>query len=283
MANWDVRRTRRLGGGHQRTIGPTSALNKLESFENLPPSMNCRIAVITDIHYSRSAPVLATRQGQWGAVLLRRTVERLNRWIKPDVAVVLGDLLDDPREAELLRELRTILETLTCPWLALPGNHDPAPAVFYETFPRIEHLEVAGVRLVGLVDEERPQWNACRTAAGFEQMAQAAVGHAGPLVALQHVPVGEPGCETPYGYTNYAAVADAMRRYGYRLALSGHDHKGRALQPSDGFSTMTVPALCEAPFSFAVVSVAGDTIEAEVFHQEWPALTDADAVGHLPE
>ncbi len=242
--------------------------------------MTCRIAVVTDIHVSRAAPVLAARSGPSGAEWLRRTVERLNRWIRPDVTVVLGDLVDDPREAEMLRQLRTILETLTCPWLAIPGNHDPAPAVFYETFPRIEYLDVAGVRLVGLLDEERPQWNACRTAAGFEQMARASAGHAGPLVALQHVPVGEPGRETPYGYTNYAAVADAMRQYGYRLALSGHDHKGRGLQPGDGFWTMTVPALCETPFSFAVVTVTGDTIHAEVLTHE--AAVGANAAVAAP-
>ena len=58
--------------------------------------MSCRIAVITDIHYCVTPPNVAARQGQWGAVLLRRTIERLNRYVKPDVTVVLGDLVDDP-------------------------------------------------------------------------------------------------------------------------------------------------------------------------------------------
>jgi len=233
--------------------------------------MKCRIVVITDLHYSRSAPVVATRQGQWGAVLLRRTVERLNRYIQPDVVVVLGDLLDDPHETELLTELKAILDRLKCPWLAIPGNHDPAPATFYEIFPRVEYLDVNGVRLVGFADEERPEWNAYRNAAGFEQMARAAAGHAGPLAALQHVPVGEPRRETPYGYTNCAEVADALRRYGYRLALSGHYHKGRELQPSEGFSTMTIPALCEAPYSFALVTMDGDEVKSEVLSHQLPA------------
>ena len=37
--------------------------------------MKCRIAVISDIHYCCTPPILAARKGQWGAVLLRRTVE----------------------------------------------------------------------------------------------------------------------------------------------------------------------------------------------------------------
>ena len=43
--------------------------------------MNCRIAVITDIHYCVTPPIIAARQGQWGALLLRRTIERLNRYM----------------------------------------------------------------------------------------------------------------------------------------------------------------------------------------------------------
>jgi 3',5'-cyclic AMP phosphodiesterase CpdA len=202
--------------------------------------------------------------------LLRRTVGRLNRDIRPAAVVVLGDLIDDPNTPALLTELRTILETLTCPWLVIPGNHDPQPAVFYKIFPRIEYLDVNGVRLVGFVDEEQPEWNAYRNPTGFELMARAAAGCTGLLVAAQHVPFGVPKREMPHGYTNYAEVAAAMRRHGYRLALSGHCHKGQELRTVDGIATLTVPALCEAPFSFAVVSIAGDEITAQLLraHEE---------------
>ena len=116
--------------------------------------MNCRIAVITDIHYCVTPPIITARQGQWGALLLRRTIERLNRYVKPDVTVVLGDLIDDPHAADasaLLVALRDILERLDCPWLVLPGNHDPNPAVFYDVFERVEHLDVNNVRLASFV------------------------------------------------------------------------------------------------------------------------------------
>lgn len=239
--------------------------------------MTCRIAAITDLHHRRPPSTGADQPDVDRAALLKRVVEELNERVRPDVTVLLGDLLDDPSEAELLRDLRTILDQLNCPWLAIPGNHDPAPAFFYAIFPWVEHLDVKGVRLVSFVDEEQPEWNACRTAAGFEQMARAASGYGGVLVALQHVPVGVPGRETPYGYTNYEDVAGAMRRHGYRLALSGHYHEGRPLQTADGVTTMTVPALGEPPFSYALVMIEGETIRSK-----WCQLAPVISAGNLP-
>ncbi len=236
--------------------------------------MKCRIAVITDIHYSATAPAIAARNGEWGAVLLRRTVERLNRYIKPDATVVLGDLLDDENSADapaLLIELREVLDRLTCPWLAIPGNHDPDPAVFYDIFERVEYLDIHGVRLASFVDPEEPGWHAVRRADGLERMAALAAGHRGPLVALQHVPVAEPGGATSFGYTNCAAVIAAMRTHGYSLAVSGHFHAGHGLQQTDGLATLVVPALCEAPFSFAVVTIDGDNITTEILDHQLPA------------
>jgi histidinol phosphatase-like PHP family hydrolase len=235
--------------------------------------MPCRIAVITDIHYATAEPVADARQRRWGAVLLRRTVERLNRYLKPDVTVVLGDLLDDPQAPdgrELLTALRGILERLDSPWLALPGNHDPH-GTFYEVFDRPGQLDVCGVRLVAFDDPERPGFNACREDAEFRRMAEAAADHAGPLVALQHVPAGEPRIDAPHGYTNSDQVLTAMRRYGYTLALSGHSHGGVDLRHLDGLATMVVPALCEAPFQFALLTIDGDRITAELLQHQLPA------------
>lgn len=242
--------------------------------------MKCRIAVVADIHYGTTANVVAARKGQWGAVLLRRTVERLNRYIQPDATVVLGDLIDDPYDADpsaLLGVVREVLDRLDSPWLALPGNHDPSAAAFYDVFERVEYLDVNGVRLASFVDAEQPGCNASRHADDLERMATLADGHRGPLVALQHVPVDEPGGEAIYGYTNCAEVTAAMRAHRYTLALSGHHHAGAGLRQKDGVATIVVPALCEEPFSFAMVTIDGDDIGVEVLAHQLPvslALND---------
>ena len=235
--------------------------------------MKCRIAVLSDIHYHPTAPTIAQRKGRWGAVLLRRTVERLNRYIKPDVTVILGDLVDDPHGSDapvLLTELHNFLDRLECPWLALPGNHDPTTETFYDVFDRVEYLDVNGVRLVSFVDAEEPGYHASRRMNELEQTAAAAAGHRGPIVALQHVPLAKPGGEACYGYTNYDEAVSAMRENGYTLALSGHFHTGVGLRQIDGMMTMVVPALCEAPFPFALVTIDGEAIEAEVLNHQLP-------------
>ena len=57
-------------------------------------SKKVKIGVITDIHYGDKISISA-RQGQIGDILLLRTVHRLNRMIKPDITLILGDILDD--------------------------------------------------------------------------------------------------------------------------------------------------------------------------------------------
>lgn len=110
--------------------------------------MPCRIAAITDLHFSRQPLEMSSRKGEWASVLLKRAVARLNRYIKPDVTVILGDLLDDPAApdaVDLLNDLRRVLDDLAMPWLVIPGNHDPEKTVFYSVFDQCDFLDVNGV------------------------------------------------------------------------------------------------------------------------------------------
>lgn len=235
--------------------------------------MSCRIGIITDIHYSRVPSAIAARKTLHGASLLRQTVDRVNRQIKPDAVAVLGDLIDDPASpdaAELLTELRVILEQLDCPWLVIPGNHDPSPDAFYAVLPKVHRLDVRGVRLACFVDDEAPGHNATRSADAIAHMTTAVRDHAGMRVALQHVPVSEIGREARYGYTNYPDVAAAMRQHGYVLAISGHYHRGQDLIRRDGITSLVVPALCEAPYAFGVVTIDGADTRYERFEQQLP-------------
>lgn len=219
--------------------------------------MPVRIAVLTDFHFRPDGPPdIPARRGEIADVLLLRAVHRLNRFTRPDVALVAGDLLDNargPGAEEALKKLRGILDLLKCPWVAIPGNHDGDPEAFYRVFDRPPEILVAGgVGFVSFVDPETPGFNARRLPEDLDRMARAREAFAGPLVALQHVPVLPPGkSDCPYNYTNAAEVLEAMRRHGFALAVSGHYHAGIApLRTKDGIGLLSVPALCEAPFAF---------------------------------
>ena len=90
--------------------------------------MSIKIAVISDLHYSAEPnPLIPKRRGELSAILLLRAVHRFNRFIKPDIVLVAGDLINDPAAPDagkLSEELRDILSLLQMPSLIIPGNHD---------------------------------------------------------------------------------------------------------------------------------------------------------------
>ena len=94
-----------------------------------------KIAVITDLHYAKEKNLACPdRMGERAKELLSAAVKRLNEETKPDILLVGGDLVNDSNDTELLKELAEIFQTVHCPQIIIPGNHDPEPALFYQYF-----------------------------------------------------------------------------------------------------------------------------------------------------
>ena len=146
--------------------------------------MTTRIAVLTDFH--TAAEPVGARRGDWAQVLLLRAVHRLNRWIKPDVTIVLGDLINDTQvDIPRYTALRQTLDLLESPVIALPGNHDLPPDSFYDYMPGGDLTQdIAGCRFVSFLDEERPHWNAARSDADLARLRGVRQDWNGPIVAL---------------------------------------------------------------------------------------------------
>lgn len=221
--------------------------------------MSYRIAVITDVHASLDASH-PRRRREFGSVFLLRTVHRLNRFIKPDLVLILGDLIDDPDAPDALdrlRETKHIIDLLHMPSVVIPGNHDPEPDVFYTVFNRPPTIQDVGpVRILTFVDAEEPGYNAKRSSGDLELMAQARYGHNGPIIALQHVPVLPPGkAECPYGYTNIEDILEVTRDQNITLTVAGHYHKGTPLIREGNNAYYVAPALCEEPFRYTLITI----------------------------
>jgi len=237
--------------------------------------MSIKIAVISDIHYAKEVAISA-RQGQIGNLLLQRAVGRLNATIRPDVTLLLGDVLDDPESLdapELLTELKQILDSLESAQIVIPGNHDLPEERFYQIVDRPpDFLDLAGHRFICFLDPEEPNWNARRLPEDLERMSAARSGYDGPIVALQHVPVFPPGTsDCCYGYTNIDEVMAATRADGIALSISGHYHPGTELIRQGEHAFFVAGALCESPFRFFVVEVNGDDIQVETYSLESPS------------
>ena len=223
------------------------------------------IGVIADVHYGDDYPD-GRRRCSIGNILLERAVRRMNRLIRPDVVLVLGDVIDDgdsPAAEERLHELRNTLDTLEAPYLAIPGNHDGDPELFYRVFPRPQPFEdIAGARFMAFVDQEEPGYNATRSDADIERIRIARADYEGPLIALQHVCLFPPEQSVaPYNYTNATEIIAAMKESGVGLSVSGHHHHGAEDTAENGVTFVNAPGLCEAPFPFLEITVDGEQVE----------------------
>jgi len=218
-----------------------------------------KIVVLSDLHYT-GEPITDEKRHGVADLLLRRAVLRINRMIRPDLTLLMGDLVNDgadPGAPSLWRRLREIADKLESPYLALPGNHDGDPEPFYQVFDRPpEHYDLSGVRFVSFVDPEEPNWNARRTEADLERITAARQGHAGPLVCLQHTSLFPPGAsDCPYSFINADDVVTRMRQAGVTLSISGHYHVGVPLIQSGELAFAICPALCEPPFDFLEITL----------------------------
>ena len=224
------------------------------------PRSSLKIGVIADIHYGEDYPG-GGRRCSIADLLLHRTVRRMNCLIKPDVVLVLGDVVDDGDAAgaeDRLRELRAILDKLDAPYLAIPGNHDGDSEQFYNVFSRPKPFEdIAGVRFLAFVDKQEPGYNATRSEQDLERIRMARADYDGPLVALQHVCLFPPERSlAPYNYTNVSAVISTLKECGVALSISGHHHHGAPDYREGGVAFVNAPGLCESPFPFLEISLA---------------------------
>lgn len=230
--------------------------------------MSLRLAVIADIHYGDRLNLRNPgRRGLEGARLFTRVLRRLAAEGWPDAVILGGDLIDCAGADDLtvgarLDELADILASVPVPAIVIPGNHDLPPEEFYRHVPPLpEYFEIGGARVIPFLDPGRPGWNAERLPEDFAKFDRARAGFAGPLIALQHVPLFPSGTDAaPYGYLNGDAIIRKMHETGCVLSISGHHHSGSGMVFDGRCSYLCVPALCESPFSFARVELGDDGI-----------------------
>ncbi len=82
-----------------------------------------RLLQLSDCHFlPRAGDTLMGVDTEQSFRLVLEALRNHAHW-PPDLVLLTGDLVQEPLAAPY-RRLRHYLETLPCPWLALPGNHD---------------------------------------------------------------------------------------------------------------------------------------------------------------
>lgn len=238
--------------------------------------MKLKLAVIADPHLKSQ---FGCRRGDIAEHLLDRAVQWINRHVQPDVAILLGDIIDKgelPEAVDDLKKMNAVWEQLSCPKIAIPGNHDHDVGRFYTVFDHPGNwLDLGDFRLVPFADKQVERFWATREPAEFDKMKRARHGFDGHIIAIQHVPVFTPdSVKCHYNYTNAAEVVSAMHANKIALVLAGHDHAGVGPFYDDGFCLAAPPALCQETFPFWICEWDGQKLDVETHELKLPATNE---------
>ena len=244
------------------------------------------ILAVSDLHYTglaRQAAQSEDTHGELARVLLNKVFLRLQHLgIKPDVTVILGDLVEDGADVNADADLMALYSELTrsgIPFIVVRGNHDVPNERFEELFDVSPGLHrIGGYGFIVYDDVFADTRETTRPEEAIAMTLKIAKQHPGfPLIALQHAPI-YPAIDSHYPYrpTNAAEIIDSFHKSGVFLSLSGHYHKGQKLRTSNKVFYHTVPALCEAPFPFSVIRLTGQKVEVEehALAMHYPHLAD---------
>jgi len=276
-----------------------------------------RLLIIADVHYAPGAAGAdvnhPARRVDIALELLRRAVDDARHRGPVDAIALMGDMLNDGTALEreggrlamsaALADVWRVLDQAApgVPVLAVPGNHDGDYGTYFAALgakPGVQ--EIGGYRFVTIADRyatgdvatrsdenrqlisdlsaQRPR-KAFRGRDGApNDERQDASSDDVPTIVLQHSPMS-PVIDDPYPYmlTNRREVMADYARASVLLCLSGHFHAGQPLSMVDGVNYFTCPALCQAPFGYAIATLRGREVRMRAHtlrFAEQPAVWD---------
>jgi DNA repair exonuclease SbcCD nuclease subunit len=237
-----------------------------------------KIGFVTDLHFRNAVAGtsrLARRECRRAGALLDRCLGDLAAE-RVDLLICAGDCVDDANLPGALEDVADLAERFATSGLrciVVPGNHDPAPDVFYAIVPKPPRsVRVGDCEVVTAFDDAYlPGQERClRSSEAMQIMAQKLASPA-PGVALtllvQHFVVFPEHVGSGYNHTyvNDAEIRSIIEQSPRRVAvLSGHQHGGYDLAEHNGVSYFTGRALCEAPFPYYVLHTEGASLRVEM-------------------
>ncbi len=227
-----------------------------------------RLLLIGDIHYGGSPSresKIAGRKSKFGVEFLKRLGNRISPG-DYDAAVFMGDLVDDglaEGAAEDLGAIKKEADSFPVPCFFVRGNHDPEETVFRKLTGMEADCAVLGGYLLYFFHDRYSEGDYCirreRDISGFLEAVKTHPGK--KIIAFQHNPLfPEIEGEYPYNLVKAEDVHGVYSSGEVIISVSGHYHKGLDVFHKEGISYLTVPALCEFPFSFVELGIKGSDI-----------------------
>lgn len=174
------------------------------------------------------AGAVARVQGRSTTTSLRAVLDAVAaEGFVPDLVLHTGDAADDGDDASYA-VLRTLLDEIGAPVLAVAGNHDRAPALaaaLQQPSGPVHHRDLGGWRIVGVDTAAFERDHGELDPAALAAFDAVLAGAPGPtLVGLHHPPISvcaKPGCQLRQADAVRAAIE---RHPSVRAVVSGHLH-----------------------------------------------------------
>ena len=239
-----------------------------------------RLLVIADSHYASCGDDVVSsekRRCDLGCELVRRAIVDAARHDPFDAIALMGDLIDNGDSPHAAADLRAVRDEVLAaapdtPLLVIPGNHDGDAERMLAIFDQKPGLHKIGpYRFVTFADSYVNDRICTRSEADRRLLADIARRPGPPIVVLQHNPMNpviERG-DYPFMLTNRDEVMADYSTASVILSVSGHYHTGQMLNTADpqgagGVRYFTAPAVCEAPFAYAMVTLRGRDVKVEL-------------------
>jgi len=201
--------------------------------------------------------------------LLHKAVDHINA-LRPDLAVITGDLADRGDDLSSLREVKAELDRLHCPYYPVAGDHD-RPEVFQQVFPgKINYyVDVGGWRFVALglragrIGSEALEW--LKGVLQDSRDRRVAIITHRPLYCD---PLTAQIAGAFYSVKLTPGDADETLRIlrarpEVRVVLSGHAHVARR-EKLGQIEMLWAPALVGTPPCFGLVTLDGDNVQCSI-------------------
>ncbi len=250
-----------------------------------------RLLVIADSHYASCGDDVVSgpsRRCDLGCEIVRRAIVDADRRGGFDAIALMGDLIDNgnsPRAMEDLLAVRDVVRAAApdTPLLVVPGNHDGDPQRLLDIFEHRCGLHKIGpYRFITFADSYVNDRICTRNEADRRLMMDESAQAGPPIIVLQHNPMNPVIVkdEYPFMLTNRTEVMADYAEAGVVLSISGHYHTGQALNVADGVRYFTAPAVCEAPFRYAMITLRERDMDVELrplAAEAEPAIIDCHA------
>jgi len=225
--------------------------------------MNIKILVIADIHYvsdpSFECPC-KEREIHLGLEFLQRVLYRVKRQENIDAVILPGDFIDNaelPPASDDFDAIKKEVEKTGIPAIFIRGNHDiPGEEFFKKTAGLTKPLIIKDFIIYPFQDEYREDNSCYRKKEEIKKFEQFCKKHPSKkVIAVQHNTVYPPlEASYPFNFENTDEIISSYLKNNVITSISGHYHHGLEPVSNEGISYLTLPALCESPFSYALLT-----------------------------